>query len=264
VHVHNTIFDRGLGNASRVEREIERKGITQADGVITVSQYTKDTIVDKYGIDPDKVEVVHNAVGTTSTAECVETLERMKQGGIGIVLYHGRITLQKGVEYFIRAAARVLEYRDDVLFIVSGSGDEERNKIIEEVAARGLTEHFLFVENAWGNDRDRLYRSADVLVMPSVSEPFGIVPLEALAQGTPVIVSKQSGVSEVLRGALKVDFWDIDEMANKILAVIEHPSLRDELARDGKQDTSLLSWGKAANKCRSYYHRILRKLHISH
>lgn len=259
VHVHNTIFDRGLGNASDIERRIEREGIEKADGVIAVSQYTKNKLVGKYGIDPNKIEVIHNAIGTMQPAECIDTLDAMRQRGVGIVLYHGRITLQKGVEYLVRAASRVLEHRTKTLFIISGSGDDARHRIIEEVARRGLSEHFVFVENAWGYDRDRLYRSVDVLVMPSVSEPFGIVPLEALAQDTPVIISKQSGVSEVLKGALKVDFWDTDEMANKILAVLEHRPLRRMLVRDGREDSSVLSWETVAARCKDYYQHVLEK-----
>jgi len=263
VHVHNTIFDRGLGSASDTERSIEYEGIHQADGVIVVSNYTKDILVKKYGVAPDKIEVVHNAIGSVILAEHVRTLEDMKKQGTSIVLYHGRVTLQKGVEYFVRAAATVLAYKPNVLFIISGSGDRVREQIIEEVAHQNLSEHFLFVENVWGRDRDRLYRSADVLVMPSVSEPFGIVPLEALAQETPVIVSKQSGVAEVLKGALKVDFWDTDEMANKILAVLEHKVLQEELTRRGKEDIILLSWKGVSKKCREYYQRIVGNLHVA-
>jgi len=259
VHVHNTIYDRGLGNASQVERSIESRGITEADGVMTVSQYTKDIITKNYGVDPDKVQVIHNAAEVAATVIDDDVLSDIKEQGTKIVLYHGRVTLQKGVEYFVRAAKCVLEHNKNVLFIVSGEGDMQRD-IVDDVASRGLSEYFLFVTDAWGEDRDRLYRAADVLVMPSVSEPFGIVPLEALSQGTPVIVSKQSGVSEVLHNALKVDFWDTDEMANKILAVLEHGPLQRELVRQGKNDILDVTWHRAAEKCRSYYHKVLSAL----
>lgn len=257
VHVHNTIFDRGLGNASDVERAIESRGICEADGVVTVSQYTKEKIVKNYGVDQNKVTVVHNAINPSDIAETVTALEAIRAQGMSIVLYHGRVTLQKGVEYFVQAARKVLEFNKDVLFIISGWGDDMRTKIIQDVAYSGLSEHFLFIDSAWGKDRDSLYRSADVLVMPSVSEPFGIVPLEALAQGTPVIISKQSGVAEVLPNALKVDFWDTDEMANKMLAVIEHLPLRHELTRRGKVDAGALSWGSAAAKCKTLYNQVM-------
>ncbi|MDO8492678.1 MAG: glycosyltransferase family 4 protein, partial [bacterium] len=223
VHVHATEFDR-CGGASGINNEVyelERVGMEDADCVIAVSQFTKDTITRYYGIPAEKVIVVHNGVddATFPYREMKSTrLGALKKAGYKIVLFAGRITLQKGPDYFIRAAKRVLEYNPKVIFLVVGSGDMER-QVMQEAAYYKIADKVLFTGFLRGDDLAESYDIADLYVMPSVSEPFGITPLESMRVGTPVIISKQSGVSEVVHHALKVDFWDTEEMANKILSV---------------------------------------------
>ena len=184
-----------------------------------------------------------------------ETPIPWKRTGQKMVLFVGRLTIQKGPDYFLRAAARVLEYCTDTLFIIAGSGDMEF-QIIREAANLGIAEHVFFAGFARGENLRRLYESADLYVLPSVSEPFGITPLEALASGTPVLISKQSGVSEVLAHALKVDFWDTEEMANKIVAVLRYPPLTRQLGLYGNGEVQGITWGKAADKCIALYNGV--------
>lgn len=258
VHVHATEFDRtgGMGVNGAVY-EIEKRGMEQADGVIAVSQWTKDVIVQYYGIPEEKIEVVHNGVLAVKDGKIAERLTELKKAGNQIVLSLGRITLQKGVDYFVQAAKVVLEHCPKTYFVIAGSGDMER-KIIEMTAALGISDRVIFTGFLRGEELASLYQSADVYVMPSVSEPFGIAPLEALMHGAPVIISKQSGVSEVLKHALKVDFWDVDEMANKIIAVLRNPSLKDALRANGKKEAKTATWTKAAKKVMGYYKRFAR------
>lgn len=258
VHVHATEFDRtgGMGVNGAVY-EIEKRGMEQADGVIAVSQWTKDIIVQYYGIPENKIEVVHNGVLAVKDGKIAERLTELKKAGNQIVLSLGRITLQKGVDYFVQAAKKVLEHCPKTYFVIAGSGDMER-KIIEMTAALGISDRVIFTGFLRGEELASLYQSADVYVMPSVSEPFGIAPLEALMHGAPVIISKQSGVSEVLKHALKVDFWDVDEMANKIIAVLRNPALKDALRTNGKKEAKESTWAKAAKKVMGYYKRFAR------
>lgn len=258
VHVHATEFDRtgGMGVNDAVY-EIEKRGMEQADGVIAVSQWTKDIIVEHYGIPADKIEVVHNGVLAIKNGAVAEKLTSLKKAGNQIVLSLGRITLQKGVDYFIQAAKKVLEHCPKTYFVIAGSGDMER-KIIEMAASLGISDRVIFTGFLRGEELASLYQAADVYVMPSVSEPFGIAPLEALMHGAPVIISKQSGVSEVLKHALKVDFWDVDEIANKIIAVLRNPSLKDALRVNGRHEAKTATWTKAAKKVLGYYQRFMR------
>ncbi len=172
------------------------------------------------------------------------------------MLYHGRITIQKGVDYFVKAARRVVDVDPNVVFVISGWGDMT-TQIIEQVGQERLSGHVIFAGALWDEDRDRMYQSADLVVMPSVSEPFGLVPLEALQQGTPSLISKQSGVAEVLQHALKVDFWDVDEMANQILAALRYDALRQQLTNHGRDELKKLSWKDAAVKVAQLYQRLL-------
>lgn len=262
-HVHATEFDRtGNGSVNQSVYDIERRGLYEADRIVAVSEYTKSILVDRYGVDPNKVDVAHNAIDpddTAVTSKLEDKVHALKKDGWGIVLFVGRLTLQKGPDYFIEAAQKVLAHRPKTIFLVSGSGDMARS-MIDQVAYLGLSDKVLFTGFLRNQELARLYGLSDLLVMPSVSEPFGIVPLEALLNGTPVLISKQSGVAEVLRGALKVDFWDTDEMANKILSVLAHASLRETLAQDGERDARAQVWRHVAQKCISIYEKLVHSL----
>lgn len=252
VHVHATEFDR-CGGASGVNPQvyaIEKEGMEAADRVIAVSALTKNIIVREYGIPAWKVVVVHNGIDeATAPSGAAERsrLSGLKRSGHKIVLFLGRVTLQKGPDYFIHAAKRVVERFPKAVFVLSGSGDMER-RVMDLAASLGISDKVIFTGFLSGADRHEMYRSADLFVMPSVSEPFGIAPLEAMKSGTPVLVSKQSGIAEAVRGALKVDFWDIDEMANKILGVIGYSGLQQTLAEDGYREADKLTWDEAALK----------------
>jgi glycogen synthase len=254
VHVHATEFDRtGGGGVNQRVYDLERKGMEKADAVVSVSQYTKNMVTRHYGISPDKVFVVHNGIDKEDIVEGNPSrLAILKKMGYKIVLFLGRITLQKGPDYFVRVAKRVIEKNDRVLFIVAGSGDME-HQIMRLSAEYGIAQNVLFTGFLRGGENADMYASADLYIMPSVSEPFGITPLESLSYGTPVIISKQSGVREVLPHALVVDFWDIDAMSDMVLAVLENPALAGQLVEEGKGDVRAVTWKKAAEKCVTVY-----------
>jgi glycogen(starch) synthase len=249
VHIHSTEFDRSGENIDQRVYNIERRGMHAASRIICVSNLTQSICVRRYGVDPRRCEVVYNGIDSEAVqpheGDHIESKDR-------IVLFLGRITMQKGPEYFIRAAKRVLEKCPDAKFVVAGSGDMAI-RMIEEAAHLGIGSRVLFTGFLRGRDVDRIFRMADVYVMPSVSEPFGIAPLEAMRNDVPVIISKQSGVSEVLTHALKVDFWDIDEMANKIVAVLRHPPLGQTLREHGSFELRRLTWDGAAQRCVRVY-----------
>lgn len=251
VHLHATEFDRtGGNNCNQQVYEIEKKGFETADKIIAVSQYTKSMIVQHYGINPDKIRVVHNGVGQ----EYSETKE-LDLGNHKKVLFLGRITLQKGPEYFVYAAKKVLEKRQDVKFIMAGNGDM-LGRMIDLAFNLGIGDHFMFT-GFIKDQTDSLYKSADVYVMTSVSEPFGITPLESVKNGTPVIITKQAGVSEVLSHALKVDFWDVNEIANKILAVLDYKALHDELSENSRKQARSITWDRSAEKVLEVYREVV-------
>lgn len=247
VHVHATEFDRTGGHPNQYVYDIEREGMHAADTIIAVSNFTKGLIVQHYGINPDKMRVVHNAIDFADKGEVIVKKPKEK-----MVLFLGRITIQKGPDYFLYAAKRVLERKPDVTFVFAGSGDMEPF-IIEKAAELGIANKVLFTGFLQGADIDRAYKMADLFVMPSISEPFGLTPLEAMRHGTPVIISKQSGVSEVLSHALKVDFWDIDRMADMMLSVLKHDVLKNELSENGVLEVQKFSWNDAAQKCVDVY-----------
>lgn len=263
VHVHATEFDRTGGNGiNQNVYEIEKAGMETADGVIAVSEFTKEIICRHYGIPPEKIRVVHNAIEIGDYNGCCRgsdpgSISKLKSDGSKIVIFVGRITLQKGPDYFIRAAKTVLGYIPNVYFVIAGSGDME-GQMVQEAARLGISDKVIFTGFLRGEELNEVYRSADLFVMPSVSEPFGITPLESLINGTPVLISKQSGVSEVIRHALKTDFWDVDEMANKIIAVLNHPPLRQTLQEGGCGDVYRISWRDAAEKCIGLYSELLQ------
>ena len=252
VHVHATEFDRTGGNSvNQFVYDMERWGMNTADKVIAVSQFTKNKIIKHYGIEPNKIEVVHNAIEADETRGPAGSLH--KSGPI--VLFLGRLTLQKGPDYFVTVAQKILFYRPNTTFVVAGSGDME-GRLMQWVASSGSSDKILFTGQLYGGDVDRAYRMADVFVMPSVSEPFGLTALEAMKNGTPVIISKQSGVAEVVGHVLKVDFWDINEMANKIIGVLDHKELQQTMSYYAHCEVRKFSWHAAAQKCIALYKRI--------
>ena len=252
VHVHSTEFDRSGDNVHQHVYDVERRGMHAAIRVIAVSHLTKSIIEKNYQVNPDKIDVVYNGIenGRPAVADAPEKITIDK--GDKVVLFLGRITMQKGPEVFIAAAKKVLQKYDKVKFIMAGSGDKVRD-IIELAAREGIGHKVTFTGFVRGDDVSRIFKMADVFVMPSVSEPFGIAPLEAISHDVPVIISKTSGVSEVLKHALKVDFWDVDEFANKILAVLRHPSLGDTLRSNADLELRNLTWDGAAQKCLDIY-----------
>ncbi len=258
LHVHATAFDQAGGNnVDPAMYQIESDGFAQADIIVAVSEYTKKIILEKYQVDPVKVTVVHNGCDVYEPPRLLPALLELKKAGRKIVLYHGRITIQKGVDYFVRAARRVVDVDPSVVFVISGWGDMT-NQIIEQVGQLQLSANVIFAGALWDEDRDRMYQSADLVVMPSVSEPFGLVPLEAMQHGTPSLISKQSGVSEVMSNTLKVDFWDVEEMANLILSALRYEALRTQLVTSGKSELTNNSWNKAAVKVNSLYRNLLQ------
>ncbi|MFA5239644.1 MAG: glycosyltransferase [Phycisphaerae bacterium] len=255
VHVHSTEFDRSGENVNQMIYDIERMGMEHADKVIAVSYLTRGIIIERYGINGEKVEVVHNSVQRNSNGCGALTDSGIKKDE-KIVLFLGRITMQKGPEYFLRAAKKVLDVMDNVKFVMAGSGDL-MHRAIEMAAELGIGQKVLFTGFLRGEEVRRIYEMADLYVMPSVSEPFGIAPLEALNNDVPVIISKQSGVSEVLTHALKVDFWDVDEIANKITAVLKYPPLGVTLRNYGNFEIRKLRWKDSAAKCLKIYEEMM-------
>lgn len=254
VHVHATSFDRSSDNNidTRVY-EIEKRGMEAADKVITVSDLTRNIVITKYGIDPAKVVTVHNAVDFSGRSE-VKVEKGVKDK---VVTFLGRITFQKGPEYFIEAAAKVLKRCDNVRFVMAGSGDM-MNGSIRQVARLGISDRFHFTGFLRGNEVQKMFALSDVYVMPSVSEPFGISPLEAMRSGVPSVISRQSGAAEVLKYAFKVDFWDVDAMADEIYALLQYPALSQFASKFGYDEVNTLKWNNAAAKIKSVYESVVK------
>lgn len=254
VHVHATSFDRSSDNNidTRVY-EIEKRGMEVADKVITVSDLTRNIVITKYGIDPAKVVTVHNAVDFSGRSE-VKVEKGVKDK---VVTFLGRITFQKGPEYFIEAAAKVLKRCDNVRFVMAGSGDM-MNRSIRQVARLGISDRFHFTGFLRGNEVQKMFALSDVYVMPSVSEPFGISPLEAMRSGVPSVISRQSGAAEVLKYAFKVDFWDVDAMADEIYALLQYPALSQFASKFGYDEVNTLKWNNAAAKIKSVYESVVK------
>jgi glycosyltransferase involved in cell wall biosynthesis len=253
-HIHSTEFDRSGENVNQMVYDIERRGFHESDKIIAVSNYTKNILVHRYGVAPNKVEVVYNGVDLPDSDTGSSGLFPRKDEKV--VLFLGRVTMQKGPEYFIQAAKRVLEKMENVKFVMAGTGDMLA-RMIEMSASMGIGRKVLFAKFLKGIEVDRAFRMADLCVMPSVSEPFGIVPLESLHRNVPVLISRQSGVSEVLHHTLKVDFWDIEKMADKIIAVLSHPPLYGMLRDNGKREVEKLSWKNAAERIVRVYDNVL-------
>ena len=253
VHVHATSFDRGTEDQidSRVY-DIEKRGMMAADKVIAVSDLTRNIVINKYRIDPEKVVTVHNAVDFSGRENVkVERGVRDK-----VVTFLGRITFQKGPEYFIEAAAKVLKRTKGVRFVMAGSGDM-MNRCIRHVAKLGISDRFHFTGFLRGAEVQKMFAMSDVYIMPSVSEPFGISPLEAMRSNVPAIISNQSGAAEVLKYAFKVDFWDVDAMADDIYALLKYPALADFAAREGYEEVNCLKWNIATAKLKNIYESVV-------
>lgn len=263
LHTHATAFDQAAGdNVDPQVYKIEKEAFAVADTIIAVSNFTRRMIIDKYGVDPKKVEVVHNGCEIDEPKKHPPVLAELRAQGKKLVLYHGRITIQKGVDYFIRAARKVVDYDPNVVFVISGKGDMER-QIMHQVGEMGLSQNVIFAGALWYDERDQMYQNVDLVVMPSVSEPFGLVPLEAIRHRTPSLISKQSGVAEVMSHVLKVDFWDTDQMANKILAALRYPVMHQQLVNEGRREIEKLSWKAAADKVLGLYRSLLQYLKLS-
>jgi glycosyltransferase involved in cell wall biosynthesis len=255
IHVHATDFDRSGGNVNPVVYKIEKEGMDAADKIITVSNLTREIVINNYNIDPDKVETVYNAVEPSQHSE-FDIPERAYDDKI--VTFLGRITMQKGPEYFIEAARMVLSRMPNVRFVMAGSGDM-MERMMRHAAALRITDRFHFTGFLRGNDVFTMLRMSDVYVMPSVSEPFGISPLEAMQSNVPVIISKQSGVAELLTHAVKVDFWDIEAMADAIYGILTYPALSRMFIMNGKEEVDKLKWEKAAIRVKDIYDRVLKQ-----
>ena len=248
VHVHATEFDRDGEDYNTIVYDIEKRGMSEADRVITVSDWTRNIVINRYGIDASKVVTVHNAVDFSGRSD-IKVNRTVKEK---VVTFLGRVTLQKGPEYFIEAARKVLDRCDNVRFVMAGSGDL-LNRSVRRVAQLGMADKFHFTGFLRGADVQKMFAYSDVYVMPSVSEPFGISPLEAMISNVPTIISKQSGVAEVLRHAIKVDFWDIDALADSIYALVNYPAIAKIASEKGFEEVSTLKWNNAAAKMKAVY-----------
>lgn len=254
VHMHATEFDRSGENINTQTYAIERAGMHAADMVIAVSNLTRNIVINRYGVEPEKVVTVHNAV------RFAEKEMELPERGVDdkIVTFLGRITFQKGPDYFVEAAAKVLKRVPNVRFVMAGSGDM-MNHVIRRVAALGIADRFHFTGFLRGDDVQKMFQLSDVYVMPSVSEPFGISPLEAMRSNVPVIISKQSGVAEVLDYAVKVDYWDVDAMADAIYGLITYPALAKMFSSRGLKEVTGLKWNNAAAKIKRVYEQAIEK-----
>ncbi|MBR5610690.1 MAG: glycosyltransferase [Bacteroidales bacterium] len=253
IHVHATEFDRTGENVNTQVFAIEQMGMREADKVITVSNLTRNIVINKYGINPDKVFTVHNAVDFADRKQML--VERSVDEKV--VTFLGRITFQKGPEYFIEAANKVLKRCSNVRFVMAGSGDL-LNRSIRQVAKLGISDKFHFTGFLRGADVQKMFAYSDVYVMPSVSEPFGISPLEAMITGVPTIISKQSGVAEVLKYSIKVDFWDVDALADAMYGLLQYPALAQMAADKGYDEVNALKWDHAAAKMKHIYELALK------
>ncbi len=253
IHVHATDFDRSRGNVNPTVFGIEKDGMTNADHIITVSNLTRQTVIEKYGIDPAKVTTVHNAVEPLSDELKNVQVPKMKEK---IVTFLGRITMQKGPEYFVEAAAKVLQKVHNVRFVMAGSGDM-MEKMIDLAAQKDIADRFHFPGFQKGKQVYEMLKASDVYIMPSVSEPFGISPLEAMQMGVPSIISKQSGCAEILNHVIKIDFWDIDAMADAIYSIISYPAMYNQMHEEGLAEVDGIQWKKAGKKVIDIYNKIL-------
>jgi glycogen synthase len=257
IHVHATEFDRSGDNVNQTVYDIEREGMHAADMVITVSNLTRQIVIERYGVDPDKVVTVHNAVEPRQQEIMAEKTVREK-----VVTFLGRVTFQKGPDYFVEAAYKVYKKDPNVRFVVAGSGDM-LNRMIRRTAQLRMGDRVNFTGFLKGEEVDRMFALSDVYVMPSVSEPFGISPLEAMRSNVPVVISRQSGVSEVLKYALKVDFWDIDALADSIYGLLHYEALSRMFSRYGKEEVENMKWDHSAGRVKEVYEKAIERVNNS-
>lgn len=255
IHVHATDFDRSGGNVNPIVYNIEKNGMDHADHIICVSNLTRRIVIEKYHQDPSKVTTVHNAVEPLSPDKVA--IERLTKVPEKVVTFLGRITMQKGPEYFVDAATQVLKNSDHIRFVMAGSGDM-MNKMIRLVADRGIAHKFHFTGFLKGKQVYEMLNSSDVYVMPSVSEPFGISPLEAMQCGVPSIISNQSGCSEILLNVIKTDYWDVDAMADAIYSICTHSGMAEFLKLEGKKEVDNIKWEYAGQKVRDIYNMFVQ------
>jgi glycogen synthase len=255
VHVHATEFDRSGENIDKRVYEVERMGMEHADRIIAVSQLTKNIIVSRYNISPEKVDVVHNGVMPKKNAVHTKLLPIGKQ----VITFLGRVTHQKGPSYFVEAAYKVLQKFPDAHFVMAGSGDL-LPKMIKRVASLKMSSHFHFTGFLNSTKVEQVWSISNVFVMPSVSEPFGIAPLEAMMAGVPVIISNQSGVAEVVQHAIKVDFWDTEALANAICNLLAHKSLTNTIKKKSETEIKKINWDRAAKKINTIYHELTTEI----
>lgn len=254
IHVHATEFDRSGENVNKHVFDIERQGMEKADRVITVSNLTRNIVINKYGINADKVFTVYNGADAFSTQDNTLNIDRAFPEKV--VSFLGRITFQKGPDYFVEVAKKILEKDNNVRFVMAGSGDM-LPRIVRMVSKYRLGDRFHFTGFLKGDDVDKMFAYSDVYVMPSVSEPFGISPLEAMRSNVPVVISRQSGVSEILVHALKTDFWDIDAMADSIYGLLHYKGIANMFKKYGREEVDQLKWDNAAAKVNQIYKQVL-------
>lgn len=257
-HIHATEIDRTAGNPNKFIYNAEKAGFEGSDKILAVSDFTRHMVSDHYGISSDKIDVVHNGIDPTHYETNVSSdygVGELKKLGYKIVLAYGRITIMKGFDHLVNAANLVLKHRPKTIFVIAGAGDME-GQIMKQAADLGISNNVLFPGFLRGKELSSMINAADLFVMPSISEPFGLTSLESLLHNTPAIVSRQSGVSEVLKNVFKVDFWDVEEMADQIISVLSHDSLKKELAENGHKEVALQTWGKAADKCIQVYNSL--------
>ena len=252
IHVHATDFDRSRGQVNPTVYGIEKRGMDMADHIMTVSELTRRIVIEKYHQDPSKVTTVHNAVEPLPDADTFTKTPRKDK----VVTFLGRITMQKGPEYFVEAAHRVLQKTKGVRFVMAGSGDMMQ-AMIDLAARRGIADKFHFTGFLKGRQVHEMLAESDVYIMPSVSEPFGISPLEAMQVGTPSIISKQSGCAEILTHAIKTDYWDIDAMADAIYVIVKNPAMYESLRNLGRDEVNNIKWYDAGMKVRSIYESVM-------
>ncbi len=256
VHVHATEYDRSGKSVNQRVYEMERQGMEAADLIVCVSEFTRKIVISKYFQNEQKVVCVHNGVMTQKPKPIMEN----NLFGKKIVSFIGRVTYQKGTDYFVEAADKILQHDKDFIFVLAGDGDM-LDKMIDLVAKKKISKNFFFTGFLQAEELRELLSISSVFVMPSVSEPFGIAPLEAMQAGVPTIISKQSGVAEVLNHAVKVDFWDIDSLSDAIYSIGKNRALSDMLSKNGKAEATAITWDKAADKLKELYTEMSEKYH---
>lgn len=254
IHVHATDFDRSRGNVNPTVYAIEKNGMDYADHIMCVSELTRQTVINKYHQDPRKVSTMHNAV--EPLPQEIQDIKPISHPDEKWVTFLGRITMQKGPEYFVEAASMVLQKTDKIRFCMAGSGDM-MNAMINLAAKRGIADRFHFPGFMKGKQVYECLKASDVYIMPSVSEPFGISPLEAMQCEVPTIISKQSGCAEILDKCIKIDYWDINAMADAIYSICTNDSLYRYLKEEGKKEVDAITWDKVGERILARYKRLL-------